>query len=307
MLMRFFLFIIIFQFSCKIFSKDIEMSQEIITKINGIEICSQTFGDKKDSAILLIMGASASMIWWDDDFCKLLASKRRFVIRFDNRDVGRSQNFELWNPSYNVDDMVSDAIGILDLYNKEKAHLIGMSLGGMIAQLAAIKNPDRFLSLTLLASSIWDDVPTLPQIDKKIIHYQMQGQMIDWSDKETTIEFMVNGWKLLNGSRHPFDSLQAVGLAGREYDRARNLQNMFNHALLRGGEQYYGKSSEIKIPTLIIHGTEDPVLPFEHAVYTANKIPLSKLFKLEGAGHEIHKNDWDLIIKTIVEFQRSSN
>jgi pimeloyl-ACP methyl ester carboxylesterase len=277
------------------------MPGENIDKINGVEICSQTFGDPGNPAIILIMGAAASMIWWDEEFCQRLASQGRFVIRFDNRDVGRSESYETGKPGYGVEDMADDAIGVLDHYKIGKAHFVGMSLGGMISQIAALKFPDRVLSLTLISSGIWDIVPTLPQIDKKILDYHAGGQFVDWSDRDTVIKYMAEGWRLLNGSRHPFDASQSYRLAEKEYDRARNLTSMFNHALLKGAESYFGQSRNIKAPTLIIHGTEDPVLPIEHGEYLAKTIPGSRLVKLEGRGHEIHKNDWDRVIDEIVK------
>lgn len=275
-------------------------SKEIIIKTDSVEICAESFGNPKDPAILLIMGATASMVWWDEEFCQRLADSGRFVIRFDNRDVGRSTAYAPGQPVYDVLDMADDALRVLDYYNIKQANLAGMSLGGMIAQLVALRNPERALTITLISSSVWDDRPDLPPIDKKILDYHSSGATVNWSDKHSVIEYMVNGWQLLKGSKHPFDKNRAYKLAENEANRARNLLSMFNHSLLKGGESFYGKEKEITVPTLVIHGTEDPVLPFKHAEALIKSIPGAKLLTLEGIGHEIPLPEWDKIISAIV-------
>jgi pimeloyl-ACP methyl ester carboxylesterase len=274
---------------------------ETINNINGIEVCSESFGNPKDPAVLLIMGAMASMIWWDEEFCRQLADKGRYVIRFDNRDVGRSTAYEPGKPLYSIDDMVADAVGVLDVKGIEHAHLVGMSLGGMIAELIALRNPPRVLTLTLMMSSIFgpynDD---LPPIDQKILDYHASGGNVNWKDEQTAANYMAEGWRLLAGSKHHFDKKRALKLATSEAQRANNLTSMFNHALLKGGDSYYGRVQEIDAPTLVIHGTEDPVLPYEHGIALTNEIPNATLLSLEGTGHEIPYGEWDVIIQAIV-------
>lgn len=276
------------------------MSYKII-KHNEVELCTESFGNPNDPCILLIMGATASMIWWDDEFCQRLSNSQRFVIRYDNRDIGCSTCYEPGVAQYSVLDMAADAIAILDGYNINKAHFAGMSLGGMIAQIAAMKYPDRLFSITAIASSIWDDLPQLPQIDQKILDHHKSASELDWSNQKAVIDYLVKGWQLLNGSAHTFDEKRAYKLAEAEVKRAKNLLSMFNHSTLAGGEELYGKVNEITIPVLIIHGTEDPVLPFAHAEVMHKAIRQSKLLVLEGSGHEIHYAEWDKIIDAIIE------
>lgn len=275
--------------------------KEVLIRQDSIKLCSESFGNPENPPILLIMGASASMIWWDTEFCQMLFAHERFVIRYDNRDVGRSTTYEAGKPEYTVEDMADDAVRILDYYKIEKAHLVGMSLGGMISQLVALRNPERVLTLTLISSSIWDDLPELPGIDSKILNYHAGATSVNWSERDSVINYMVGGWELLNASKWGFDKKRAQELAVKEYERADNLLSMFNHSFLKGGESLYGKSKEINMPTLIIHGTEDPVLPYEHGLALKNTIPNSKLITLDGRGHEIHYNDWQQIIKSIIE------
>lgn len=274
---------------------------ESFVAFDGIRLCTDAFGESHDPTLLLIMGASASMVWWDDEFCTRLAAKRRFVIRFDNRDVGRSTVYPPGQPSYGVETMADDAIRVLQHYGKDSAHIVGMSLGGMIGQILALKYPKTVLSLVLISSGLWDERPDLPTVSNRILEYHAQGGTVDWTNKQMAVSFMVNGWRLLNGSRHPFDEKQAVKLATTEFDRAANLPSMFNHALLTGGEQLYGKAHLINAPTLVIHGTEDPVLPYQHGLALAEEIPDATLVKLEGRGHEIHPNDWNAIVEAIFQ------
>lgn len=274
---------------------------ESFVEFNGVRLCTDAVGNPHDPTILLIMGASASMVWWDDEFCARLADKGRFVIRFDNRDVGRSTAYPPGHPTYSVETMADDAIRVLQHYGKNSAHVVGMSLGGMIGQILALKYPKAVLSLVLISSSLWDERPDLPPPGKEILEYHGQGGSVDWTARQTAVNSMVGGWRLLNGSKHPFDEKQAVKLATTEFDRATNLLSMFNHALLKGGEQLYGKARSISAPTLVIHGTADSVLPYRHGLALAEEIPDATLVKLDGRGHEIHRNDWDLIIEAICQ------
>jgi len=274
---------------------------ERILNINGVEICAESFGDAGDPPILLIMGAMASMVWWDAEFCRKLAARGRFVIRYDNRDVGRSTVYEAGTNNYSVEDMTDDAVGVLSAFGIEKAHFVGMSLGGMLAQIAAIRHPQRVLTSTMIASSVFAEKPELPPIDEKVLEYHAQAGEIDWSNEKSVVDYLVGGWDLLNGSRHEFDAQRAYKLAETEFKRANNLPSMFNHAQLGGGEQYYDKIKEIEIPALVIHGTEDAVLPYPHGLAIVSEIRNAKLLTLEGAGHEIHRADWDEIIDAVVE------
>jgi len=152
------------------------MNKKII-HINDVEICTETFGDAKNPCILLIMGATASMIWWDEEFCTKLSDKGYFVIRYDNRDTGCSTFCSPGELNYNVVNLVEDAIAILNNFNISSAHFVGMSLGGMIAQLSELIYPKRVKSLTLISSSVWDNNPDLPPIDNKVIKYHIESSM----------------------------------------------------------------------------------------------------------------------------------
>ena len=275
---------------------------ERIINIDEIEICAESFGAPADPAVLLMMGATASMAWWDAEFCRKLAARGRFVIRYDNRDVGRSTFYEPGTINYSVEDLTADAVGVLDAYGVEKAHLVGMSLGGMLAQLAAVLYPKKVLTLTMIASSVFGaDNPELPPMDERILEFHGRAGEIDWTDQKAVADYLVGGWRLLSGAGRKFDEDEAYRLAETEIKRANNLLSMFNHAQLGGGEQYTEKIKEIKIPALVIHGTSDRALPFEHGQAIVSEIPGARLLTLEGAGHEIHRDDWDAIIDAVIE------
>lgn len=276
---------------------------EKINKINEIDICTESFGNSADPAVLLIMGAMCSMVYWDEEFCQQLADTGRYVIRYDNRDVGRSTTYEPGSSHYTVVDMADDVVGVLDAYHIDEAHIVGMSLGGMIAQIVALRNPQRILSITLIASSIFgsdDNNRNLPPIDEKILSYHANGAKLNWSDEESVANYLVAGSALLCGSKHKFDEKRAYKQVEKEIKRANNLLSMFNHSLLKGDDSYEGKLKGINIPTLVIHGTEDTVLPYEHGLALVNEIPHALLLPLEGSGHEIHCDDWDHIINAIL-------
>ena len=242
------------------------------------------------------------MLWWPDAFCRRLAAGGRHVIRYDNRDTGRSITYPPGQPGYSLDDLADDATGILNAYGVNRAHLVGMSLGGMIAQVVALKYPGKVASLSLLMSSVFGPPnPDLPGPDDRIVAYHRSSGSLDWKDREAVVDYSVGGWRLLSGSAHAFDETTIRETAVKEVNRSTNLPSMFNHALLKGWEQWYGKIDQICVPTLVIHGTEDPALPYQHGIELARKIPGAYLVTLNGTGHELNRGDWDKIIAAILQ------
>lgn len=260
---------------------------------------TEAFGEESDPAILLIMGATASMLWWPDELCESLAATGRYVIRYDNRDTGRTTTQPPGLPTFAIDDMADDAFAILDGYAIGRAHLVGMSLGGMIAQLAALKHPQRVLSLTLIGPSAFDeDDPDLPPIDPALLaHFATMGDL-DWSNREAVIGFHVETWRISAGAGACFDEARARDLAEREYDRAIDPRSAMNHAMLGGGEAWRGRLREISTPALVIHGRNDPVLSLEHGRRLASGLPTARLVTLD-AGHELNAKDWARIVDEI--------
>lgn len=280
------------------------MTERLIESSSGVTLCTDSFGDPSYPAILLIMGAQSSLVWWEEEFCQRIADTGRFVIRYDNRDVGRSTTYEPGESCYTFEDMADDAIQILDAYHIKQAHVLGMSLGGMLTQMIALRNPERVLTITLLATSNF--ASHLPPMEEKVIDFFSNMGEVDWTNKQAIIEFAVQRSRILVGSKHPFNEEKVRVLAAKELERSIRPKSMTNHALITGGESDLARINEIKAPALIIHGTEDPIIPFEHGKYLAEEIPEAVLLTLEGRGHELHEDDWDIVIDELVKHTSSA-
>ena len=267
---------------------------------NGVALYTESFGDPSDPAVLLVMGATASGVWWPEGFCRQLADRGRYVIRYDHRDTGRSTAHEPGRIAYTVDDLADDAVGVLDAYTIVRAHFVGMSLGGLLSQLIALKYPDRVLSLTLVASErLASEDPDMPPIDPRVLAYHARAGDLDWSDREVVVEYQVGAWRLLAGSAHPFDEAAVRRMAEEDFERTDNPLTSMNHALLTGGEHWSDRLDEVRAPALVVHGTEDRVLPYAHGLALTEALTEATLLKLEGTGHELHRADWETILNAV--------
>lgn len=268
---------------------------------NGVELCAEPFGDPGDPPILLVMGIGASMLWWEEDFCRMLAEGGRFVVRYDHRDTGRSVTYEHGRPEYTGADLSRDAVGVLDGFGIPAAHLVGVSAGAGIGQEIALDPPGRVLSLVLISSS-----PALP-VDRPLPPpTERFGQFVstaelDWSDPESVIDYLVEYSRLLAGGERPFDEEAFRELARREVERARDFAAAQNHDVMSHGEGASGSLATIAAPTLVIHGTADPMFPVEHGEALADEIPGARLLTLEGAGHGVYRDDWETIARAVIE------
>jgi pimeloyl-ACP methyl ester carboxylesterase len=267
---------------------------------NGVELCTESFGDPADPPILLIMGTGASMLWWEEGLCRILADGGRHVIRYDHRDTGRSTTYAPGRPGYTADDLVADTAGVLDAYEIPAAHIVGASAGGALVQLLALGHPERVLSLALISTSF--AVPThrkLPAPTGAFSRF-LASAGVDWSDPESVIEYLVAYSRVLAGGERPFDEAAARDLARRDVERARDFAAAQNHDLLREGSVEKSVSA-ISAPTLVIHGTADPMFPVGHGEALADEIPGARLIRLEGAGHGVERADWEIVAGAILE------
>ena len=286
---------------------------EEMIQANGIEICTDAFGERGDPTILLIMGASASMIMWHEPFCHALADGGRFVVRFDNRDVGRTTSCPLGEPNYNLQDMADDAVAVLDHYGVDKAHIAGASMGGMITQLVGLNHPDRVLSLTPIMSSpnpgaVTDAMEgkeaadTLSPPTQEVLEAAMSGATLDWDDKDAVLENRINMFRVLAGSKFGFDEAVQRPIFAREIERAVNFPSSQNHGLIvAGSEVWHHRLGEIDVPTLVIHGTEDPILPLDHGQAIHAGISGSTMLELEGMGHDLPDGYRDQIVAAMLQ------
>jgi pimeloyl-ACP methyl ester carboxylesterase len=269
--------------------------------VNGVELATEPFGDAEAPPVLLVMGIGASMLWWEEGFCRLLADGGRFVIRYDHRDTGRSVTYEPGRPEYTGSDLVADGVGVLDAYGLPTAHVVGVSAGGAFAQLLALAFPTRVLSLVLISTS--PATPGERQLPPATERYRRFVATVhaDWSDRDSVIDYLVAYSRTLAGDERPFDEDAVRELVRRDVERARNIASSENHAALPEGVLPQVRLSSITVPTLVIHGSADPMFPLEHGQALAGEIPGARLLTLDGAGHGVDRADWETIVRAILE------
>ena len=284
-----------------------------LARANGIELCYEIFGDADAEPMLLIMGLGAQMIHWDDDFCRQLAARGFRVIRFDNRDIGQSSKLtggkrlgpvELLklrflkipvDAPYRLHDMALDVIGLMDALGIQSAHLVGASMGGMIAQEVAISFPQRVRSLTSIMSTTGN--PKLPPPTREAAAVLMAPPP---KTREEYLERFAQTWKILRAGSFPQDEALDRSRAERTFERGLNPAGVARQlrAILASGSRKQRLAS-VKTPTLVIHGTVDPLVPPEGGKDTAASIPGAKLLMIEGMGHALPIPTWPEIIGAI--------
>ena len=259
-------------------------------KANNIEIWYEEFGESTNPSVLLIMGGGCQGIMWNMELINGIVNAGYHVIRFDNRDTGLSTWIDDFNATpYSYEDMAADTIGLMDALNIEKAHIIGWSMGGMIAQLVTIHHPDRIFSLTSWMSTYWNFDPDVPamndELSSRLAEIMETGPP---ETKEAFVEGNVNIFRLMSGSRFPFDEQWVRSITEKSYIRGWNTNGTQNQAAAgMASPSRLEALRNLNIPTLVIHGTEDPVINYAHGVVCAKVIPGAKLLTLKGVGHEI--------------------
>jgi pimeloyl-ACP methyl ester carboxylesterase len=284
-----------------------------IARANGIDLCYEIFGDANAEPMLLIMGLGAQMILWDDDFCRQLATRGFRVIRFDNRDIGQSGKLtggkrltplELLKlrffkipvaAPYKLLDMAKDTTGLMDVLGIKSAHLVGASMGGMIAQEIAISFPQRVRSLTSIMSTTGD--PKVPPPTREAAAMLMAPPP---ATREEFLARFAQTWKILRVGSFPEDEALDRSRAERIFARGLNPNGVGRQlrAILASGSRKERLRS-VKAPTLVIHGTVDPLVRPEGGKDTAASIPGAKLLMIEGMGHAIPVPMWPQIIDAI--------
>lgn len=275
-------------------------------EFNNIKLCTESFGKPEDPAILLIMGSASSMVWWEVPFCELLAENGFFVIRYDNRDTGASTCYPVGKPDYTLEDMADDAIKILDGYGISKATIMGMSLGSVITQIAALRHPDRVSGVILLASMYCaEGAEKLPGSSPEVTEFfEELSTKKSPTDTDELVEFALSQWKMTNQSSRPHDIPHIREMIYVDVRRATNYASRLNHSFVQTTSDSLTRIKDISCPCLIIHGTKDIVLPYAHGEMLAKTIPGAKLLTLDGAGHEMHPLDYSIIVKNICEIFR---
>ena len=284
-------------------------------RANGIDIEYDEFGDPNATPLLLVTGLGAQMISWDDAFCEQLAARGFRVIRFDNRDSGLSTRMEAAgppdmasalngdpHPAYMLDDMAADAAGLLDALGIEAAHIVGASMGGFISQLIAINHPGRALSLTSIMSGPSRGEGVSPTAEGSALLFRQPP-----SNPDESIEMAMSGRRLLVGSGDPFDEAFERAKATRAVQRAWYPVGTGRQLLaVLAAEPRLERLHGVRVPTLVIHGKDDILVPIENGRLVAAAVPGARMLELEGMGHDIPKRVWPQIIDAIVETARKA-
>ncbi len=288
-------------------------STEALANVGALQICYQTFGEKSDPPLLLIMGLGAQMIVWEDDFCVALAARGYWVVRFDNRDIGKSTKIA-WTPPadpgkavaernpgdkiaapYLLKDMAGDAIGLMDFLGIASAHIVGASMGGMIAQEMAIHWPTRVRTLTSIMSTTGD--PSLPPPSPQVMQIFTSPPP---RTPEEYVEANVNAWRIFRGAGFPEDEKRDRARAVRAAARGFNPEGVQRQLLA-----VYASGSRKKTlpgvtaPTLVIHGADDPLVSLAAGEDTAASIPGARLVVLPRMGHALPVETWPRILDEI--------
>jgi pimeloyl-ACP methyl ester carboxylesterase len=286
-------------------------SGEQVATVGELELCFETFGDRADPALVLIMGLGTQMIAWRDEFCDRLASCGFFVIRFDNRDVGRSTRLEhLPVPtrgqllrrdkraaSYTLEDMALDVVGLLDHLEVERAHVVGASMGAMIAQTVAAHHPDRVFSLVSIMGSTgsrWSGQPRL--------RAAMVLMSVPPADRDGFADHLVNNLAVIGSPGFERDEAELRRFALATFDRGRNPAGASRQlaAILALGDRTPALR-RITAPTLVIHGSADTLVRPSGGRATAKAISGARLLEIQGMGHDLPRDTWPEIIDAIVK------
>jgi pimeloyl-ACP methyl ester carboxylesterase len=282
-------------------------------RANGIELEYDTFGRPDAEPLLLVMGLGAQMVLWEEDFCELLAERGHFVIRFDNRDIGLSTKFashgvpdvlqmmmdgmagKPLSAPYTLDDMADDAAGLLDALDIGRAHVCGASMGGMIAQTLAIRHPARVKSLTSIMSTT--GAPDLPGPRPEAAAVLVTPIP---TDRDGAIERGVTVFRTIGSPGFPFDEEGTRRRAALQYDRCHHPEGQARQlaAILAHGSRRE-RLRDVRVPALVIHGADDPLVPVEGGHDTAASIPNAELLIIEGMGHDNPRDAWPRVIDSI--------
>ena len=284
------------------------MPEQLCTVGDGVELCYETFGNPEAPAVLLTMGLATQMVGWHEDLCAALADRGFHVIRFDNRDVGRSQHMDAAVPSvlqllrrdkraasYTLEDMAGDGVGLLDHLGIEAAHVVGASMGGMIAQTMAARYPDRVLSLVSWMSntgSRWSGQPS-PLIWPVLVKPPPRG-------RDQYMEHAVHVFAKIGSQEFERDEDDLRRLAGMSYDRGLNPAAGARQlaAIIHSGDRT-PLLRTITAPTLVIHGSKDRMVPTSGGRATARAIPGARLLIVKGMGHDMPRAAWPQILDAI--------
>lgn len=283
-----------------------------------IDLCFQTFGDPTHPTVLLVMGLGGPMTWWNPEFCRRIAEHGFQVVRYDNRDTGRSTKLRQHRvtrgalvrgllgrerPPYTLSDLADDALAILDAVGVESAHIVGVSMGGMIGQTLAIEHADRVLSLTSIMSTTgrktvgWQHPKLLPT---------MLGS--HGRTQEAYAEASAAGWRRIGSPAFPFEQEELIRRAHETYERGWSGSGVLRHmAAVLSQPDRTAELKRLTIPVAVIHGRSDPLVHPSGGRATAKAIPGAELIEIRGMGHDLPEGVWDTVIDAIVRTAKKAS
>ncbi|MGQ0846995.1 MAG: alpha/beta fold hydrolase [Sporichthyaceae bacterium] len=284
------------------------MAEECIVSINGFDLCFEVRGADSDPPVVLVMGLGGPMIWWDDEFCDQLAARGFRVIRFDNRDTGRSAAREGVgriaksylgrdpNLAYSLEDMATDVVGLLDHLELDSAHVVGVSMGGMIAQTLAIAHPHRVRSLTSIMSTTGNK--RVGWVAPRILRHMFDK----WPPgEEAYVSRSLEGFSRIASQRFLATNLaRQESRARRTYARGLNPQGTMRQlAAIVAAPDRTAALRGVTVPTIVIHGTADPLVHVSGGRATARAVPGAELVLVPGMGHDMPLELWPVLLDGI--------
>lgn len=279
------------------------MTEQTVTGPD-VTLTFERFGAPTDPTVLLIAGGAQSMVWWPDTFCRRVAAGGRQVVRYDHRDTGRSTSWPAGHPGYTGTALATDPLLVLDALSVTAAHVVGLSMGGGIAQYLGVEHPGRVRSLTLMFTSPAggrSDGGALPPVDPALAAtFSDPIPEPDWEDRAAVIRHRVEVERPYAGDVFEADRLRR--LATLEVDRTADMAaSMTNHVLAESSWSGRGRLGAITAPTLVVHGTADPLFPIGHGRALVAEIPGARLLALDGVGHEVPPpRTWDGVIPELL-------
>ncbi|MEE6295869.1 alpha/beta fold hydrolase [Georgenia wangjunii] len=252
-----------------------------ILPVGDVRLCVETYGDRRDPSVLLVAGMSASMLWWPGEVCETIASHGFFVIRFDQRDTGRSTSFPRGRPGYSTDDLAGDALGICDALGIRATHVVGHSLGSLIATILAVDHPGRLRSLTLVGAST--GAPDLPPGTGR-----SPDVPEDVESRSAAIEYLLADTRACDGLSPRFDEDRIRRFITHDVDRAEDIAaTISNPPLMEFTSPRDGDITAVSLPTLVVHGEVDSIFPLAHGEAVAHAVGDAELVVLPNAGHTL--------------------
>jgi pimeloyl-ACP methyl ester carboxylesterase len=280
---------------------------------NGITIAYETFGSPGDPPLLLVMGLATQMLAWHEEFCQALADRGFFVVRFDNRDIGLSTHMsgapepdvmaaifgDYSSASYRLEDMADDTVALMDGLDIRGAHLVGASMGGMIAQTVAIRHPSRVRSLTSIMST---PSPKVGEPTREALAVLIAAPA---ANREEAVERTVAAFQVIGSPGYQLDEAWLREIAGTAYDRAYDPVGVARQlvAIQASGDRT-AALGQVRVPTLVVHGDRDPLVQVEGGYATAKAIPDAELLVMPGMGHNLPRELWPTILDRITELGR---